>query len=974
MHPLLPSLLLFTLLPAAAQTITTRTLDYGSGGSTGQYTSQAVVNGNPAIAYYNVTESSLMFARNSAADGSGTWTITTVDFGGVVGQHCSLKVVDGNPAISYYDATNSDLKYVRAQDASGLSWGTPVTLDSPGNVGTFTSLAVVNGNPAISYYDATNSDLKYMRATNVSGSSWGTPATLDSTDQVGFYTSLAVINGNPAISYYDGTNGDLKYIRATTPNGTLTADWGAPVILDSSGGSFTSLAVVNGNPAVSHYNGDLRYVRALDTSGTTWGTPVTLDITGNVGFYTSLAVISGNPAISYYNDTTDDLKYVRATTPNGTLAADWGTPLTLDSTGNVGAYTSLAVISGRPAITYYNDTADDLKTVRASDTSGTTWPTPTIVDSGTQSGIVGLTTSQALINGNPAIAYYDTMNDDLKYMRALDAAGTTWGAPISIDTTGNVGVYTSLAVVNGNPAISYYDSSNLDLKYVRALDTNGATWGAPVTLDSSGSVGTHTSLAVVNGNPAIGYYDSTNRFLKYVRANTPSGTLMADWDAPVTLTNTNASYLGQNISLVVVNGHPAMSYFTGDAGGSLYYVRSTTASGSLAADWTGLKIIEEIGAVGFYPSMAVVNGHPAVSYTDDTLHVLKYSRALDANGTNWGTPAILDSIGTGFVEQNISLVVINGNPAISYYDGTPDDLKYVRSTTASGTLAADWSTPVTLDSIGDVGQFTSLAAVNGNPAISYYDDTEGNLKWATYVVPAPAVSTTAPTGLTTHQVTLNGTVNPNGTTTTALFQYGLTTSYGGTASVTLTPTDGSTAQNVSTALSGLTSASTYHYRLSATNAGGTAATTDGTFVTLTASQGVGSAITTAGLTGPDAELDAAPFDDGVENLLKYAFNMNLTGPDSSTMGPGGGAGLPAITQQGNGPAGIFRFEFVRRIGSGLIYTAKKGESLTAPSWTPLTDVPTVTPIDANWERVVYEEPVNLSAVPRCFGIVEISLP
>jgi hypothetical protein len=141
-----------------------------------------------------------------------------------------------------------------------------------------------------------------------------------------------------------------------------------------------------------------------------------------------------------------------------------------------------------------------------------------------------------------------------------------------------------------------------------------------------------------------------------------------------------------------------------------------------------------------------------------------------------------------------------------------------------------------------------------------------------------------------------------------------------------------------------------------------------------AQQAFNNAMTAANLTGPDAELYAIPFDDGVENLLKYAFNMNLSGPDIRTMNAGGGAGLPAISQQGSGPAGIFRFEFVRRIGSGLIYTPKKGESLTALSWTPLTDTPTVTPIDANWERVIYEEPVDLSVVLRCFGIVEISLP
>jgi hypothetical protein len=135
----------------------------------------------------------------------------TLDFSGSVGQYTSLVVVNGNPAISYYDQIYADLKYVRATDASGTSWGTPVTPESTVQVGEYTSLMVVNGNPAISYYDASFRDLKYVRATDASGTSWGTPVTFDSTGNVGQYTSLVVVNGSPAISYYDATNGNLKW-------------------------------------------------------------------------------------------------------------------------------------------------------------------------------------------------------------------------------------------------------------------------------------------------------------------------------------------------------------------------------------------------------------------------------------------------------------------------------------------------------------------------------------------------------------------------------------------------------------------------------------------------------------------------------------------------------------------------------------------------------------------------------------------
>ncbi len=335
----------------------------------------------------------------------------TPDAAGNVGKYTSLAVVNGNPAISYWNEANSDLKYVRASDSSGSSWGSPVTVDATGSVGHTCSLAVVSGFPAISYWDFSNNDLDYVRASDASGSSWCSPVTVDSSVAVGSFASLAVVSGFPAISYYDGDNGDLKYVRATDASGI---SWGSPVAVDSTGavGQDTCLAIVNGNPAISYRdvtNNDLKYVRADDINGSTWGTPVTLDSAGIVGYYTSLKVVNGYPAISYFDDTNDDLKYVRASDANG-LA--WGTPVIVDSTGWVGEYTCLAIVNGNPAISYYNETTDNLNYVRASDADGSSWESPVAVYS---PGDVGGYTSLAIINGRPAISYYDFTNQDLKF-------------------------------------------------------------------------------------------------------------------------------------------------------------------------------------------------------------------------------------------------------------------------------------------------------------------------------------------------------------------------------------------------------------------------------------------------------------------------------------------------------------------------------------------------------------------------------
>jgi alpha-tubulin suppressor-like RCC1 family protein len=130
-------------------------------------------------------------------------------------------------------------------------------------------------------------------------------------------------------------------------------------------------------------------------------------------------------------------------------------------------------------------------------------------------------------------------------------------------------------------------------------------------------------------------------------------------------------------------------------------------------------------------------------------------------------------------------------------------------------------------------------------------------------------------------------------------------------------------------------------------------------------------IAESGLTGSDAEPSAMPFGDGVPNLLKYAFNMNLAGPDSSTLVPGASSGLPVTTLDESGTEPVLRVEFVRRKGSGLIYTAQHSTGLD--SFEPMTGTTTVTSIDDEWEQVVVEEPCDPAVTPRCFSRVAVEI-
>lgn len=134
-----------------------------------------------------------------------------------------------------------------------------------------------------------------------------------------------------------------------------------------------------------------------------------------------------------------------------------------------------------------------------------------------------------------------------------------------------------------------------------------------------------------------------------------------------------------------------------------------------------------------------------------------------------------------------------------------------------------------------------------------------------------------------------------------------------------------------------------------------------------------SAMTAAGLSGNETGPLATPFHDGVENLLKFAFHMNLNAADTRVLAAGGTAGLPRITLEGSGVSRVLRYEFVRRTDfAGLSYTPQKLMSPSAEIWLPLGVSPVHTPIDATWERVIYNEPAPAGTAPRLFGRIEVT--
>lgn len=329
------------------------------------------------------------------------------------------------------------------------------------------------------------------------------------------------------------------------------------------------------------------------------------DTPGDVGQHTSVAIDqdTGEIWVSYYDVTNADLKVALYMGRNGNCGPDdaWRCQ-TVDSAGDVGKYSSIAVWHDDLMVAYYDASNKNLKLAMSDDPLHWVWDIVTLDTALGPTPSAGLHTSaQYSDTGQEFIAYYfdnPTGVDALKVAYHTYANGNcphpdvahTWRCD-TITSGEGVGRYASLVVSGGvdfDVYIAYHDAATGDLWFATTLcpgTCNCGFWDGdmacyPISA-ASADVGKYASLYVDGGNRFhVAYYDATNDELKYaVQTDGSDGNCGIQGSAQCdTIDSMQADYHPLGISIAEdANGYPVIAYQSAD--GDLNWARPLSGLG-----------------------------------------------------------------------------------------------------------------------------------------------------------------------------------------------------------------------------------------------------------------------------------------------------------------------------------------------------------------------------------------------------------
>ena len=521
---------------------------------------------------------------------------------------------------------------------------------------------------------------------------------------------------------------------------------------------------------------------------------------------------------------------------------------------------------------YFGGTGNDL-VLQWAGTRPLAWGAGTSGQLGNSGSATSLVPAAVSTSGVLAGRTVTAMSAGQNHTLALCADGTlaAWGAgnfgqlgnntyvnssvPVAVNTGGVLsgktviavaaGQYHGLALCSNGTVVAWGSNSNGQLGNGSAATTSNV----PVAVDTGGALLGKTVIAIAAGQ-------------NHSMALCSDGTL-ATWGSNSLGQLGNNSTTDSNIPAAVsITGTPLAGRTITAIAAGFSHSLAACSDGTLAA-W-GFNGHAELGNGGYVNSSVPVAvstaGTPLAGRTIVSIAAGAYfSLALCSDGTlaAWGNngsgqigdgtgtqrtvPTAVRTAGTPLAGRTVSAIAAGGYHGMALCsDGTLTAWGYNGSGEIGSNGTVDSNVPVAIGASSLVAGERFVLAASGQSAFHSLGVVAAPL--------SPGAVTLAATSITTTGATLNGTVNPDGYATTGQFQYGATTGYG-TTTAAQSVGSGTSAVNVSAAISGLAAHTTYHFAVTGTNAAGAGSGGDVAFTTLDTSP-VANPDTVGNVSGP----------------------------------------------------------------------------------------------------------------------------
>jgi Carboxypeptidase regulatory-like domain/FG-GAP repeat len=305
---------------------------------------------------------------------------------------------------------------------------------------------------------------------------------------------------------------------------------------------------------------------------------------------------------------------------------------------------------------------------------------------------------------------------------------------------------------------------------------------------------------------------------------------------------------------------------------------------------------------------------------------------LTQTGSEWSKQAELKGAPGEFANFGSSTALSgNGNTALI---GSPTEQNYVGAAWLFSRTGTVWSGQCEhLTASGEVGEgrFGAGAALSSDADTALIGaplDQEGSgAAWvlvatppgtgaarpaATIVpscaagAPEPTVETLGASEIAGTSATVSATVDPNGgDVKDCHFEYGTTLEYGASVPCRSLPGAGTAPVSASATLSALSPFVTYHYRIVATNEGGTSTGEDRTFATREGGTGIAGTVTSASTGLPIGGIEVCAYEEAGESPVGECTSSESSGRYALT-GLTGGAYIVEFSSPASGASGYIR--------------------------------------------------------------------